>query len=124
MSEEASIRPVARELLDARERAAGALAAAGASVRRESMRSIRRAMEYYLATLASAEGPDVWTLVSATPMPPKLSAIAREAPRGRGDHTLPLFFLLLGEKIKRRTPEGGSARRSRPAARSRARWRT
>ena len=51
ISEDASVLPVARELLDARERAAGALAAAGCAVRRESMRSIRRAMEYYLATL-------------------------------------------------------------------------
>jgi fatty acid amide hydrolase 2 len=111
LSEEASVLPVARELLDARERAAGALAAAGASVRREPMRSIRRAMEYYLATLASAGGPDVWTLVSANPdVPPRLRTIAREAARGRGDHTLPLFFLLLGEKLQARTPAARSAK--------------
>jgi len=111
ISEDASVLPVARELLDARERAAGALAAAGASVRRESMRSIRRAMEYYLATLASADGPDVWTLVSANPdVPPKLRTIAREAARGRGDHTLPLFFLLLGERLQQRAPEARTRR--------------
>ena len=106
ISEQASVLPVARELLDARERAAGALAAAGCSIRHESMRSVRRAMEYYLATLGAADGPDVWTMVSANPdVPPKLRSLAREAARGRGDHTLPLFFLLLGEKLNSRTPE-------------------
>jgi len=107
VSEGASVLPVKRELLNARERAAGALAAAGAVVRTESMRSIRRAMEYYLATLSSGTGPDVWSMVSPDPaVPPKLRKIAREAFRGRGDHTLPLVFLLLGEKLNARTPPG------------------
>ena len=107
VSEGASVLPVARELLNARERAAGALAAAGADVRTESMRSIRRAMEYYLATLGSGDGPDVWALVGGDPSsPPRLRALARDALRGRGDHTLPLVFLLLGEKLQARTPAG------------------
>jgi fatty acid amide hydrolase 2 len=111
VSEGASTFPVARELLNARERAAGALAAAGAVIRTESMRSIRRAMEYYLATLGADEGPDVWTLVSGDPSkPPRLRTIAREALRGRGDHTLPLVFLLLGEKLNRRMPAGRKKR--------------
>ena len=105
VSEDASVLPVARELLDARERAAGALAAAGAAVRRESMRSIRRAMEYYLATLGDGDGPDVWSLVGADPsVRPRMRTIARDAWRGRGDHTLPLLFLLLGEKLQKRAP--------------------
>ena len=107
VSQGASVLPVARELLDARERAAGALAAAGMTVRTESMRSIRRAMEYYLATLGSGTGPDVWSMVGADPsVPPRLRTIAREALRGRGDHTLPLVFLLIGEKLSERTPPG------------------
>ncbi len=105
VSEDASVLPVARELLDARERAAGALTAAGAAVRRESMRSIRRAMEYYLATLGDGDGPDVWSLVAADPsVRPRMRTIARDAWRGRGDHTLPLLFLLLGEKLQKRAP--------------------
>ncbi len=111
LSEGASTFPVARELLNARERAAGALAAAGAVIRTESMRSIRRAMEYYLATLGADEGPDVWSMVSADPSsPPRLRTIAREAVRGRGDHTLPLVFLLLGEKLNQRMPPGRTTR--------------
>ncbi len=109
VSQGASVLPVARELLDARERAAGALAAAGAVVRSESMRSIRRAMEYYLAVLGSGEGPDVWSLVSGAP-PPKLRTLARHTIRGRGDHTLPLIFLLLGERLQKRVPPGRTKR--------------
>ena len=106
VSEGASVLPVARELLNARERAAGALAAAGAEVRTESIKSIRRAMEYYLATLGSGTGPDVWSMVGGDPSsPPRLRALARDALRGRGDHTLPLVFLLLGERLSARTPE-------------------
>ena len=49
---------------------------------------------------------------------------ARRLRAAAGDHTLPLLFLLLGEKLQRRARRRrGRARRSRPAARSRARWR-
>ena len=50
-------------MLDSRERAAGALMAAGANVRHESLKSIRRAMEYFLATLAAGDVEEVWLQV-------------------------------------------------------------
>ena len=88
ISEGASVLPVARELLDARERAAGALTAAGCVVRTESMRSIRRAMEYYLATLALGRGPG---RVDDGERRPRRAAEAahdraRGAPRARRSH--------------------------------------
>ena len=46
--------PVERELRDAREQAAGALVAAGADVRRVPLRSMRRALDYYLTAMRSA----------------------------------------------------------------------
>src|SRR6266487_6837666 len=49
ISEGATYLPVSRELREARERAAGALAGAGAHLRRESMGSVRRAAELFLA---------------------------------------------------------------------------
>ena len=52
ISEHASCCRVRRELREARERAAGALAAAGANVRRESMKSLRRALELFLMVAA------------------------------------------------------------------------
>src|SRR3954452_12089629 len=49
LSEGTTLIPVRGELRDARERAAGALAAAGARLRRERLTGMRRAVEYYLA---------------------------------------------------------------------------
>src|SRR3954454_13367139 len=51
VSEGATLIPLRGELRDARERAAGALAAAGAEIRREKLTGMRRAAEYFLATL-------------------------------------------------------------------------
>ena len=49
----------------------------------------------------------MWSLVGGDPSsPPRLRTLARDALRGRGDHTLPLVFLLLGEKLQARTPAG------------------
>ena len=119
LSEDASVLPVARELLDVRERAAGALAAAGARVRSESMKSIRRAMEYYLATLgAGAEGQDVWSLVGGSPgTRAPLTRIAGRTLRGKGDHTMAILILLAVQRLSRRIPEG-RVRRSVEAGRA------
>ena len=121
ISEEASVLPVGpRAARRARARGRRARGRRRA-VRRESMRSIRRAMEYYLATLASADGPGRVDdgRARTRDVPPKLRPIAREAVRGRGDHTLPLFFLLLGERLAAAHASGAHPRRrSRPAARS------
>jgi fatty acid amide hydrolase 2 len=56
--EDASMRPISAELRDARERAVGALLAAGATVRRAELRSWRRALPPYLAALQAGGGPD------------------------------------------------------------------
>jgi len=102
---------IARELLDVRERAAGALAAAGASVRTESLRSIRRAMEYYLATLASGEVEEVWIQVGGTPgTRAPLRRIIGDAVRGRGDHTVALAILLAVERLGDRVPDARNAK--------------
>lgn len=96
---------IARELLDMRERAAGALAAAGASVRAESLRSVRRAMEYYLATLSAGDAEEVWVQVGGRPgSRAPIGRILREAARGRGDHTLSLAILLGVERLANRVP--------------------
>ncbi|HEX5910176.1 MAG TPA: amidase [Thermoleophilaceae bacterium] len=102
---------IARELLDVRERAAGALAAAGASVRTESLKSIRRAMEYYLATLASGEVEEVWIQVGGTPgTRAPLRRIIGDAVRGRGDHTVALAILLAVERMGDRIPDKRNAK--------------
>src|SRR5437763_1009107 len=56
VSEEAWWIPPSRELRDARERAAQALAAGGARVRHVSLRSMRRALELYLSALRDGAG--------------------------------------------------------------------
>ena len=102
---------IARELLDVRERAAGALAAAGASVRTESLKSIRRAMEYYLATLSSGEVEEVWIQVGGTPgTRAPLRRIIGDAVRGRGDHTVSLAILLAVERLGDRIPDKRNAK--------------
>src|SRR4051794_6058132 len=55
LSEGTTLIPVRGELRDARERAAGALAAAGARIRRANLKGMRRAVEYYLAALGDAD---------------------------------------------------------------------
>jgi fatty acid amide hydrolase 2 len=54
--EDASVRPIGTEQRDARERAVGALIAAGANVRRVQLRSWRRAMPSFLAALQAGSG--------------------------------------------------------------------
>ena len=56
ISESAFVQPISRELLAARERAAGALAAAGARLERIRLPQMRRIGEAYLATLSDGDG--------------------------------------------------------------------
>jgi fatty acid amide hydrolase 2 len=56
--EESSRLAMGQELRDARERAVGALLAAGATVKKVELRSWRRAVAPYLATLQAGAGPD------------------------------------------------------------------
>jgi fatty acid amide hydrolase 2 len=91
-------------LRDAREQAAGALAAAGAHIRRVRLTGMRRAVEYYLATLRDGAGADlldIFGLEAAPTVPRTLS----DAVRKRGDHTLPLALLFAANRLSERMPE-------------------
>src|SRR2546430_353588 len=72
VSEGASMIPLRGELRDARERAAGALAGAGAQIRRERLTGMRRAAEYFLATLRDGAGAgllEIFALEQAPKVP-------------------------------------------------------
>lgn len=105
VSRDASTLPVARELLDVRERAAGALVAAGARVREESLRSIRRAMDFYLATLQAGSGAADVTEMLGLAAPLRLPRALLAALRGRGNHTVATVLLIASERAGQRMPE-------------------
>ena len=84
ISESGTLGPTGIELAKARERAAGALAAAGAQLERVSTKSMRRAFELYLATLSTESGTLRRLLEEAGADPPKL----RGAMRRGGPHTV------------------------------------
>jgi fatty acid amide hydrolase 2 len=102
VSEGTTLMPVRGELRDARERAAGALAAAGATIRRERLTGMRRAVEYYLATLGDADEDllEVFALDAA----PKLTRTLADTLRRRGEHTLPLALVFAAQKAADRMP--------------------
>ncbi|MEA2478877.1 MAG: aspartyl-tRNA(Asn)/glutamyl-tRNA(Gln) amidotransferase subunit, partial [Thermoleophilaceae bacterium] len=101
VTDDAGLVPPRRELREARDRAADALAAAGARVRSESMRSLRRALELYLAALKDGAGVEVSALVAGTAGERRW----RDALRGRGPHTTQTMILLAVEKLAGRVPE-------------------
>jgi len=91
---------VSDDLLYARERAAGALAAHGSRIDNQVMRWARRGLELYLATLqASADGPTSDLLLNAGADP-----LGFRRPRRGGPHTLATHILLASEKIGARAP--------------------
>jgi fatty acid amide hydrolase 2 len=93
ISESAFLQPIDRELLAARERAAGALAAAGARLERVRIPQMRKVTEAYLAMLSdSDELATVLQEAGAEPI-----TLAR-ALRPGGPHTAPLKLLALLEK--------------------------
>jgi fatty acid amide hydrolase 2 len=104
LSEGATLLPLRGELRDARERAAGALAAAGANVRRERLTGMRRAVEYYLATLG--DGDEDLLEVFALEAAPQLPKVVIETLRKRGDHTIPLAMLFAVQRAADRMPPG------------------
>src|SRR4051812_28411590 len=95
LSEGTTLLPVRSELREARERAAGVLAAAGANIRREKLTGMRRTVEYYLATLG--EGDEDLLEIFALDAAPKLSRTLLDA-RRRGHHTLPFAILFAAQK--------------------------
>jgi fatty acid amide hydrolase 2 len=107
VSEGATLFPLRGELRDARERAAGALAAAGANVRRERLTGMRRAAEYFLATLRDGAGADlleIFTLEQA----PTVRRVLADSARRRGDHTIALAFLFASDRLAEHIPPGYS----------------
>ena len=99
ISEGATLFPLRGEMRDARERAAGALAAAGANLRRERLTGMRRAVEYYLATLGDGD-EDLLEVLMLESAPGLFDTIRR-----RGDHTLPLAILFAVQRAADRMPE-------------------
>ena len=108
LSEGATLIPVRGELRDARERAAGALAARGANLRREHLKGMRRAVEYYLATLGDADEDllEVFALDAA----PQLPKVAIDHIRRRGPHTLPLALTFWAQRTADKLPASRNAK--------------
>jgi fatty acid amide hydrolase 2 len=102
VSDDASWLPVRGELRDARERAAGALAHAGAKVRTESLRSLRRALELYIFSLQAGAGVTMAEILEQEGVEP---VRLRHVLRRDTPHTIPLLLLLVSERIGARMPE-------------------
>ncbi len=99
ISDDAFVSPIARELLAARERAAGALAAAGARVERVSMRSMRSVIEPFLTSLGDGDSTLQELLVGEGVDPATWMSLLR---RG-GPHTVPTRLLLGAERLSARS---------------------
>jgi fatty acid amide hydrolase 2 len=90
------------ELLAARERAAGALAAAGARIRRRRMPGLRRAVEAYVTTLARSTGTTARDVLGAA----GAGEIGwRALLRRGGPHTVATRILLVAERAQARVPQ-------------------
>ena len=103
ISEQAALLPIRRELREARERAAGALAAAGANVRREPMTGLRRALELFFAALQDGAGTTTREILEAEGADP---VGWRSAFKRGGPHTPATLLLLASEKVGDRIPSG------------------
>lgn len=101
VSESATLAPTTPQLAATRERAAGALAAAGAEVISLGMRSMLRALEIYLTTLSTAAGASVEQLLSDTGVA-RLGA--RDLVRRGSPHTVATRVALLAERVAARAP--------------------
>ena len=105
--EGSSLRPISRDLRDARERAVGALASAGARVRTVSLPGWRRALLPFLAALQNtgSDSSRVTALLEQAGEP-KVSLLSLLF--GQGNHTLPTRLTVLAEAL----PSRGPARQS------------
>ena len=98
ISESAFVQPIRRELLAARERAAGALAAAGARLERVRLPKMRLAGEAYLAALSDGGNASLAEILEQEGEDPRT---LRAAVRRGGPHTTPLKVFLLLEQANR-----------------------
>lgn len=105
--EDSSLRPISRDLRDARERATGALASAGARIRTVSMRSWRRALLPFLVALQNA-GTDSARVTALLAEAGEPNTTLLSLLFGQGNHTLPTRLTVLAEAL----PARGPARRS------------
>jgi len=114
ISEGATYLPVSRELREARERAAGALAAGGARLRRENLHSVRRAAELFLAAVAEGAGISLAELIVAEGGEPvRIGTVLRRD----NPHTLATLLTLAAERAGERMPQR-RIRKAQAAARS------
>jgi fatty acid amide hydrolase 2 len=95
LSYDASVFKTERELHAARERASGALAAAGAVVEHVSLKQLRRAMELFLVALAEGAGTSSMDVIREADAEAQL----RHALNPRRPYTIPTRILLLTEAL-------------------------
>jgi fatty acid amide hydrolase 2 len=115
--EDASVRPISTDMRDARERAVGALLAAGASARRVQLRSWRKAAPAFLAALEAGSGADaahatLRLLAESGEDRPSWRVLLRPG----GPHTLPTRVTLAAEML-RTDDDSKPSRRALSAAR-------
>ncbi|MEI4850505.1 hypothetical protein Q8G46_27985, partial [Klebsiella pneumoniae] len=86
--------------------AADVLAAAGANVRHEELKELRRAVELYLAALSDGSPVAFKELLAEAGVEDMRvrNAIAG-AVRGHGPHTLPTLITVLSERLNAHVPE-------------------
>ncbi|HEX8053647.1 MAG TPA: amidase [Thermoleophilaceae bacterium] len=101
VSESGTLGPTGPELAQARERAAGALAAAGARLERVSTKSMRRALEVYMATVATT-GITLASLLEDAGAEP---LTVRSALRRGGPHTVATRLTAFLERATARVPD-------------------
>lgn len=106
--EDNGVNRVSRELAAAQQRAATALACAGARVRRVRFPSLRRSFEIWSATLAAADGQSFSVLLGNGQPTRGARELVRWALR-RSPHTLPAIGLALLERVNDWAP-GRAAR--------------
>ncbi len=116
VSDDASIVPPSRELRDARDRAADALAAAGARVENVSLKQLRRALELYGAALSDGAGVALSDIIGDTGARRGARGFL-DAVRGRGPHT-PVFLMTLAMERANKYMPRGRTRKAIRAARS------
>lgn len=103
LSESTSYIPVTKELRAARLRAAEALESAGATVEVVALKSMKRALELYLAVLKIEAGVSVKDLLIAEG---SAAMTLRAGLRRKGPHTRALRLLLLSEWMTGKMPQG------------------
>ncbi|MDX6683688.1 MAG: aspartyl-tRNA(Asn)/glutamyl-tRNA(Gln) amidotransferase subunit [Solirubrobacteraceae bacterium] len=103
LSEDASYVNVSRELRAARLRAAEALERAGARLEVVSMRSMRRALELYIAVLKLEAGVSVKDLIVAEG---SAHVTLLKGLRRNGPHTRAMRLLLMSEWLTGKMPQG------------------